>query len=412
MSENKENAEHPLAPFQAALLERKAEIADKLAERAFPELRSLVDEKFHANFRGRRLKDVEDYAEALIDPEARNLRERFESWVAAPESLRIPPSVMQQLYKVTREVLLEAGLELRAAGVPEANAGILRLMAVAGLLTRTFDAAFRARAMDTHKTLAVFEKLIEATPHGIGVATPDGTILYANAAFHRLFDTEDATGKPIQAFVAPEEQTRFREEVNRSVADTGGWVGNLVYMREDGSRFEAHLTSFAVRDEAGRKIARCAILRDLTALKHAEDEQRKLAAEVIAAQQRALEELGTPLVPIAEGVLVMPLVGRIDRGRAERMLGVLLSGIEEQAARVVLLDITGVKTADREAASALVRAARAAKLLGAEVVLTGIGPDLARTFVELDADFGSLETKATLGDGVAHALGKTRRKRV
>ena len=164
-----------------------------------------------------------------------------------------------------------------------------------------------------------------------------------------------------------------------------------------------------MRDASGRTVARCAVVRNIEAQREAEEERRRLTAEVIAAQRRALEELGTPLVPIAEGVLVMPLVGRIDAARAERMLGVLLEGIEQQGARVVLLDITGVRAADGEAASGLVRAAQAARLLGAEVVLTGIGPELARTFVELAADFGALATKATLGDGVAYALGKAKR---
>ena len=99
---------------------------------------------------------------------------------------------------------------------------------------------------------------------------------------------------------------------------------------------------------------------------------------------------------------------KIDAPRAERMISVLLDGIDRQRADVVLLDLTGVKTADHEAASALVRATRAASLLGAEVVLTGISPELSRTFVELAADFGRIVMKGTLGDGVSYALGERR----
>ena len=125
---------------------------------------------------------------------------------------------------------------------------------------------------------------------------------------------------------------------------------------------------------------------------------------MIAAQKAALEELGTPLVPIAEGVLVMPLVGVIEPSRAERMLGVLLEGIGRENAKVVILDLTGVKEANAQAAEALVRAAQAARLLGAEVVSTGTGPDLARTFVENGAELGTIVTKGTLRDGVTYAL--------
>ena len=95
-----------------------------------------------------------------------------------------------------------------------------------------------------------------------------------------------------------------------------------------------------------------------------------------------------------------------DAERAERMLAVFLHGIDQQRASVVLLDLTGVHKAEADFANAIVRAARAAHLLGANVVLTGIEPNMARMFVEVNADFSKIEMKGTLGDGVRWALAK------
>jgi rsbT co-antagonist protein RsbR len=107
----------------------------------------------------------------------------------------------------------------------------------------------------------------------------------------------------------------------------------------------------------------------------------------------------------------MPLVGAIDAARADRMLGALLDGIGAQSARVAILDVTAVKGVDAQVAEALLGAARAARLLGAEVVLTGIQPAVAQAVVELGVDLGTIATMSTLGEGVRYALGRARRSR-
>jgi rsbT co-antagonist protein RsbR len=146
------------------------------------------------------------------------------------------------------------------------------------------------------------------------------------------------------------------------------------------------------------------IARDVTEQKRAEEEKLALQAQVIAAQEEALRALATPVVPIAEGVLAIPLIGAIDAVRAQQILEVLLEGIAAQRVRIAILDITGVKVIGAETASALIKAAQAARLLGAQVVLTGIGPTVARALVELNADLGGIVTYGTLQAGIAHAL--------
>ena len=92
----------------------------------------------------------------------------------------------------------------------------------------------------------------------------------------------------------------------------------------------------------------------------------------------------------------------------QQILESLLAGITEQSATTAILDITGVPMVDTHAANALLSAARAARLLGTEVVLSGIGPAVARTLIELGVDLGGITTKSTLAAAIAQALGKTR----
>jgi rsbT co-antagonist protein RsbR len=146
------------------------------------------------------------------------------------------------------------------------------------------------------------------------------------------------------------------------------------------------------------------IARDITGQKRVEEEKIALQAQVISAQEATLRALATPVIPIADGIIAMPLIGAIDRVRADLILEVLLDGIASQNVRIAILDITGVKVIDAETANALVRAAQAARLLGARVVLTGISPKVAQTLVELNADMGGVVTRGTLKAGIAYAL--------
>ena len=149
------------------------------------------------------------------------------------------------------------------------------------------------------------------------------------------------------------------------------------------------------------------ILRQAEELRRGDEERAALQEQVIQAQRAALRELSTPLVPIADRVLAMPLIGDIEPDRAQRILEVLLEGITAHQAQVAILDITGVRDVDAQVADALIRVAKAAALLGAEVVLTGIAPAVAQALTALGADLGTTVTLGTLQAGIAHALERT-----
>ncbi|MDY7041625.1 MAG: STAS domain-containing protein [Chloroflexota bacterium] len=135
--------------------------------------------------------------------------------------------------------------------------------------------------------------------------------------------------------------------------------------------------------------------RDLTA---ALEEQRRLV--------EAIGEMSTPVVPVFEGVIVLPLVGVINEQRAQRIVGELLAGLKKYQARVVILDITGVPVVNSVVANHLLEAAEAVRLLGGEVVLVGITPRVAQTIVTLGVDLGDVVTRGDLRGGVVYALSR------
>lgn len=142
----------------------------------------------------------------------------------------------------------------------------------------------------------------------------------------------------------------------------------------------------------------------------AEAERARLREEVIRVQDELLAQLSTPLIPLNPQVVLMPLVGDIDEQRARRLLDALLRGLERTRALVAIIDITGVEHLDAHVADTLVAAARAARLLGTEVVLTGIRAALARTLVRLGTDLSGLNTRKTLQEGIDLAREYLRRE--
>ena len=142
----------------------------------------------------------------------------------------------------------------------------------------------------------------------------------------------------------------------------------------------------------------------------AEAERARMREEVIRVQDELLAQLSTPLIPLNPRVMLMPLVGDMDEKRARRMLEALLRGLERTRAPVAIIDITGVSNVAAHVADALVAAARAARLLGTEVILTGIRAGVARTLVRLGTDLAGLNTRKTLQEGITRALEYLRRE--
>ena len=143
---------------------------------------------------------------------------------------------------------------------------------------------------------------------------------------------------------------------------------------------------------------------ELTQREQAERERAALQEQMIEAQRSRLLEMSTPLIPITDRIMVMPLIGTVDAERAEQVLEAALEGAQRHRARVVILDITGMKHVDMQVVSSLLSTAAALLLLGAQAVLTGIRPEVARAMVNLGVDLSTIVTKGTLQSGIAYAI--------
>ena len=126
--------------------------------------------------------------------------------------------------------------------------------------------------------------------------------------------------------------------------------------------------------------------------------------ESIGRHQSALRELSTPVIRVHEGVLLLPLVGAIDRLRAQQIMESVLVRVAEDQARCIIIDIAGVPVVDTKVADYLMKTTAAVKLLGAEVILTGISAQVARTIVQLGVQITSMHTVSRLDEGIELAL--------
>ncbi|MBX0329459.1 HAMP domain-containing protein [Oscillochloris sp. ZM17-4] len=131
------------------------------------------------------------------------------------------------------------------------------------------------------------------------------------------------------------------------------------------------------------------------------EEARAQMQSAVAQAEATILEMSTPIIPIDNHVLVMPLVGTIDSQRARQTMATLMRGIEVDRARTAIIDITGVPVIDTQVAKALLDIAQAVRLLGARAILTGIRPEVAQSIVGLGIDLDGITTYATLQDAIS-----------
>lgn len=172
-----------------------------------------------------------------------------------------------------------------------------------------------------------------------------------------------------------------------------------------------------VRDRRGQLRGAILLGRDVTELEARSTELAQERARLATTVQELAQEqaqrvalaatvriLALPVIPILEGVVVLPLIGDFDISRAREFTGILLQAIERERAQLALIDITGVPILDTAGALALVKATEAAALLGARCMLVGIRPEIAQALVSLGVSFGNLSTAASLQQGLSNAL--------
>jgi rsbT co-antagonist protein RsbR len=191
-----------------------------------------------------------------------------------------------------------------------------------------------------------------------------------------------------------EEVTRTRARQGFSTSDTATFIFSLKeplfeQMRRDGGDASS--------------LWRVSSLLDHLGLYTTELHQRA-REDVIRRQQQEILELSTPVVKLWEGVVAVPLIGTLDSERTQVVMESLLQMIVETGSTLAIIDITGVPTVDTLVAQHLIKTISAARLMGAECIISGIRPQIAQTIVHLGIDLQGIQTKASLADAIAVAL--------
>ena len=276
-------------------------------------------------------------------------------------------------------------------------------------------------------------ELLDVTLRSIGdaVITTDSeaAVTFMNGVAETLtgWKGDEARGQSLaEVFRIVNERTR---EAVESPADRvlreGAVVGlanHTILVGKGGVERPIDDSGAPIKDGRGNVVGVVLVFRDITQRKVEEQERERLEAEsreaetarlalqdeVIRMQRARLEELSTPLIPLSREIVVMPLVGTVDTERATLILDALSRGVTTSGAGFAVIDITGVPAVDTHVAGVLVRAAQTVRLLGAEVVLTGIRPGVAQTLVGLGVELGGLVTRKDLRSGVEYALSRLR----
>ncbi|WP_437995921.1 PAS domain S-box protein [Sorangium sp. So ce185] len=288
-----------------------------------------------------------------------------------------------------------------AARVDMAEPAEARLI-YATALDVTNDREQAARFEQVAQLAKVYERLFQVSVGLLVTLDAEGYFRHANPAWERTlgWTPEDMTSRPFIEFVHPEDREATLAEAAALFQGRTTIRFDNRYECKDGSykwlAWTAHLD--AADDPANRLVYGTA--HDVTSYRELLGEFERTLARL----RDSMQAMSTPLIPITDRIVVMPLVGQMDTERVSQVMAVALDGVQSSQAQMVILDVTGLKEIDTRVASALVDTARALQLLGARTILTGIRPAVAQTLVGLGLDLAGLITKSTLQSAISFAL--------
>jgi anti-anti-sigma factor len=285
---------------------------------------------------------------------------------------------------------------------------------------------------------AYLENLLNYANAPIIVWDPDYKIIRFNQAFERLtgYSAGEVLGKSLEILFPAAQKDESMALIRRTTSGERFEVVEIAIARVDGTvRTVLWNSATLFADDGVTVVATIAQGQDITERKQAEEalrksheeldlrvkerteeleklnqalraeiEERKRAEEIISRQAQEILEVSTPVIQIWKGIVSVPLIGTLDSMRAEQLMEQLLQRIVETGSTVALLDVTGVPAIDSKTARHLLETISAVRLLGAEVVLTGIRPAIARTLAQLGVDLSNVNTRSSFSAGLSYAF--------
>jgi methyl-accepting chemotaxis protein len=263
---------------------------------------------------------------------------------------------------------------------------------------------------------------IAAIERSMGVIEfePDGMILRANAAFLAVmgYSQDEIKGQHHRLFVKPEEAgSAAYAAFWESLAAGNVAPGQFERVTKDGRVVWLEATYNPILDLNGRTVRVVKFATDITDKFEAAQQVAENARELqVALQQareaermreqldRTLHEMSTPVTPIWDEILLLPLVGVVDSSRTNDVMRKALTRINETRAKVFILDISGVPTVDSAVANQLIKITKATRLMGCETIISGLSAAIAYAMVELGVEVGEVRTTATLHDAFRISL--------
>lgn len=394
------------------LAQCREQLADALADLATAQtqqhlLRALIDASpsiiFALDRESRYMMVNRRFAEVLGRP--------ADALIGATAFELFPPAIAEPLQAHTRHILATGQHEEREVQIqlPDGlhtffeskfpiRTGAGQIIAVGTISTDISD------RKHMEEQLRTFQILVENAPDGITIVGLDGRLRYANPAFKSMLGYGEATiGMHMTDFRFERERSDLPNVMEHLQTD-GVWRGRQEYRCNDGARVAVNIAAFQIHNEQGEPTALMGIHRDITEQEQQEQARLALQQQLIDAQQNAIRQLSSPLLPLTDAVIALPLIGTVDSRRAQQIMETLLEGVVRHQAEVVLIDITGIEVVDTQVAQALMRAAQAVRLLGTQVILTGIQPQIAQTLVHLGIDLREISAFSSLQAGIAAVL--------
>ena len=236
--------------------------------------------------------------------------------------------------------------------------------------------------------------------YAIILLSPEGQVTTWSPGAESIkgWSADEIIGQHVSRFYTPEDVEKGRPKVELETAERVGRFEDEGWrVRKDGTRFWANVIVTALRDKEGNLRGFGKVTRDLSERRRVEETLKRQAQEIF-------EMAVVPVVQVWEGIVLVPLIGTLDSQRTQQLMERLLHRVTETGSPVAILDITGVPAIDTQTAQHLVEMISAVRLLGADVILTGVRPSIAQTLVHLGIDLSHVMTRASLSSGLRMAL--------